>query len=155
MATDFQYRLAAHIIHQGGVIACPTDTIYGLACNPFDFDAVTRVMQVKRRVANKNFILLTSSIQQAESLIVINDQERERILDTTRPTSCQKKLKNLFFARRNLYLSLMAFPKSGAYSRPNHGARKRTNLGEICLNHVPYPAMISGFPRCPVLPRAV
>jgi L-threonylcarbamoyladenylate synthase len=87
MATAFQYRLAAHIIHRGGVIACPTDTIYGLACDPFDFDAVTRVMQVKQRSANKNFILLASGIEQAESLIVINDEERERILSTTRPTS--------------------------------------------------------------------
>ena len=87
MASAFQYRLAAHIIHNGGVIACPTDTIYGLACDPFDPDAVDRVMRVKQRAANKNFILLASTIQQAESLIDINDEERERILGTTRPTS--------------------------------------------------------------------
>jgi len=87
MATNFQYRLAAHIIHRGGVIACPTDTIYGLACSPFDIDAVNRVMEIKRRAANKNFILLASSIKQAEALITINDEERTRMLDVTRPTS--------------------------------------------------------------------
>ena len=87
MASAFQYRLAAHIIHQGGVIACPTDTIYGLACTPFDIDAVNRVMDIKHRAANKNFILLASSIEQAEELITINDEERSRILDATRPTS--------------------------------------------------------------------
>ena len=87
MASAFQYRLAARIIHQGGVIACPTDTIYGLACNPFDVDAVNRVMDAKRRAANKNFILLAGSIDQAEALIALNDDERSRILSTTRPTS--------------------------------------------------------------------
>ena len=87
MATNFQYRLAAHIIHRGGVIACPTDTIYGLACNPFDIDAVDRVMEIKHRAANKSFILLASSIEQAEELITVSDEERARILDVTRPTS--------------------------------------------------------------------
>ena len=87
MATNFQYRLAAHIIHRGGVIACPTDTIYGLACSPFDIDAVNRIMEIKRRAANKNFILLASSIDQAEALITISDEERTRMLDVTRPTS--------------------------------------------------------------------
>ena len=87
MASAFQYRLAAHIIHKGGVIACPTDTIYGLACTPFDIDAVNRIMDIKHRAANKNFILLASSIEQAEKLITINDEERSRILEATRPTS--------------------------------------------------------------------
>jgi len=87
MPTSFQYRLAAHIIHRGGVIACPTDTIYGLSCNPFDIDAVDRVMHVKRRAANKNFILLAGSIEQAEDLITMDTEERSRILDATRPTS--------------------------------------------------------------------
>ena len=87
MPTSFQYRLAARIIHNGGVIACPTDTIYGLACDPFNIDAVNRVMEIKHRAANKNFILLASSIEQAEQLITITDEERSRILDASRPTS--------------------------------------------------------------------
>jgi L-threonylcarbamoyladenylate synthase len=38
MPSDFSIRHAAHIIRLGGVIAYPTDTIYGLGCDPYNQD---------------------------------------------------------------------------------------------------------------------
>jgi L-threonylcarbamoyladenylate synthase len=40
---------AAHWIRQGGIVAVPTDTLYGLAVDPFRTDAVTRLFAVKGR----------------------------------------------------------------------------------------------------------
>jgi L-threonylcarbamoyladenylate synthase len=41
--------LAAQVIGRGGLVALPTDTLYGLAVNPFDALAVARVFQAKGR----------------------------------------------------------------------------------------------------------
>ena len=38
---------AAEVIRRGGVVAIPTDTIYGLAANPFDAGAVEQVFEIK------------------------------------------------------------------------------------------------------------
>ena len=44
---------AAKWILRGGVVAIPTDTLYGLAANPFSADAVARVFAVKGRAAER------------------------------------------------------------------------------------------------------
>ena len=81
MASNFSIRHAAHVIRQGGIIAYPTDTIYGLGCDPFNFDAVEKINAIKQRPANKQFILLAGNIDQVRSLIVLkNDQLRSRLL---------------------------------------------------------------------------
>ncbi len=40
---------AAELLHGGGVVAIPTETVYGLAANAFDARAVARVYEIKRR----------------------------------------------------------------------------------------------------------
>ena len=42
----------------GGVIAVPTDTVYGLACDPADADAVERIYSIKARPADVELTLL-------------------------------------------------------------------------------------------------
>ena len=40
---------AARMILEGRLVAYPTDTVYGLGCNPLDGDAVGRLIQAKQR----------------------------------------------------------------------------------------------------------
>lgn len=54
--------LAAQVIRRGGVVLSPTDTIYGLACDPFQTDAVERVLQLKGRPAEKGFLVLVRDL---------------------------------------------------------------------------------------------
>jgi L-threonylcarbamoyladenylate synthase len=51
-------RAAAEAIRRGGVIAYPTETVYGLGADPFDEGAVRRVFDLKGRGAEKALILL-------------------------------------------------------------------------------------------------
>ena len=44
---------AAKWIRNGGLVALPTDTLYGLAADPFRADAVARVFAVKGRMAEQ------------------------------------------------------------------------------------------------------
>jgi len=87
MASDFSIRHAAHIIRHGGVIAYPTDTIYGLGCDPYDPDAVEKINRIKQRPLNKQFILLAGHLDQIKSLIRITAEQEKIISQNDEPTS--------------------------------------------------------------------
>jgi L-threonylcarbamoyladenylate synthase len=87
MASDFSIRHAAHIIKNGGVIAYPTDTIYGLGCDPYNAEAVERINIIKQRPLNKQFILLAGDIEQVRSLISITVEQENIITQNAKPTS--------------------------------------------------------------------
>lgn len=56
--------LAAHLKH-GGVIAYPTESCYGLGCDPENRRAVRSILRLKRRPQKKGLILIASSYRQA------------------------------------------------------------------------------------------
>lgn len=47
VATKESILEAAKKIRTGGIVIYPTDTVYGLGCDPFNVDAVTRLVKVK------------------------------------------------------------------------------------------------------------
>jgi L-threonylcarbamoyladenylate synthase len=57
---------AARIIRAGGVIAYPTEAVFGLGCLPDDERAVTRVLAIKRRSWRKGLVLIGASLAQIE-----------------------------------------------------------------------------------------
>jgi L-threonylcarbamoyladenylate synthase len=62
---------AATAIQNGGLVVYPTDTVYGLGCNPFDEKAVNNLATVK--VRNKgNFPVLVDTLDKARELGDIN-----------------------------------------------------------------------------------
>jgi L-threonylcarbamoyladenylate synthase len=63
---DLSY--AAEVILRGGLVAVPTDTIYGLAGNGLDAGAVAKIYEVKGRPAVKPLILLVKDISAAEAV---------------------------------------------------------------------------------------
>lgn len=87
MASNFSIRHGAHIIKSGGIIAYPTDTIYGLGCDPYNAFAVNRLNTIKQRPPHKQFILLAGSINQIIRLVVINEQQIDLIKKASMPTS--------------------------------------------------------------------
>src|SRR6266566_3807580 len=66
-------REAARLILEGGLIAYPTDTVYGLGCNPFDVAAVDRLVKAKQRVKG-SLPILVSSFAEAERVGEINEK---------------------------------------------------------------------------------
>ncbi len=49
-------------LNQGKILLCPTDTIWGLSCDATNADAVNKIIELKKRKADKSFILLASSL---------------------------------------------------------------------------------------------
>ena len=62
-------RLAAHVLRTGGVIAYPTEAVYGLGCDPWDRDAVRRVLAIKARPPSKGLILIAAEVEQLDPFI--------------------------------------------------------------------------------------
>ena len=88
MASAFAIRYASHQIQQGGVIAYPTETVYGLGCDPLNADAINTLCQLKQRDINKGLILLSSSLELLEDYIQpLNQQDQQKIAKVQQPTS--------------------------------------------------------------------
>ncbi|ABZ74609.1 SUA5/yciO/yrdC domain [Shewanella halifaxensis HAW-EB4] len=54
----------AELVEQGGVIAYPTEAVYGLGCDPDNDDAIERLLEIKLRPWQKGLILVAGDYQQ-------------------------------------------------------------------------------------------
>ena len=59
---------AAGVIRQGGVVLHPTDTIYGLACDPFRPQALRRLFEIKGRPPEQGLLLLVPNLTWVEQI---------------------------------------------------------------------------------------
>ena len=53
----------------GQIIAFPTDTVYGLGCNPLNKDSVSRIYDLKKRSGEKKFPILGFSKKDLEKIV--------------------------------------------------------------------------------------
>ena len=55
---------AVNALRSGGVIAYPTEAVFGLGCDPRNEKALARILDIKSRDAHKGFILIACSLEQ-------------------------------------------------------------------------------------------
>lgn len=60
---------AIETIKNGGVVAYPTEAVFGLGCDPFNENAVNRILELKNRSPKSGFILVAASWNQLESFV--------------------------------------------------------------------------------------
>ncbi len=71
----------------GGIIAYPTEGIYGLGCLPDDGDAVIRLLRIKKRKPGKGLILIVSDIAYLNGWVVPEDRQRLPQPDPAQPVT--------------------------------------------------------------------
>ena len=61
----------------GKILVHPTESIWGLGCDAFNEKAVDKIFKIKKRKRNKNFILLSESLNTVKHYVkkIINDDE--------------------------------------------------------------------------------
>jgi len=69
----------AEVVRQGGVIAYPTDTFYGLGCDPFHEAAIDRLLAIKQRERGKPILLIISDLSLVDQLTSERSQRFERL----------------------------------------------------------------------------
>ncbi|MDX1491357.1 MAG: Sua5/YciO/YrdC/YwlC family protein [Pseudohongiellaceae bacterium] len=62
-------KRAVTCIRAGGVLAYPTEAIWGLGCDPFDRDACLRLLAIKKRPVEKGLILVAANTEQVAPLL--------------------------------------------------------------------------------------
>jgi L-threonylcarbamoyladenylate synthase len=72
-------RAVAEVVAAGGVVLLPTETFYGLAANPRDRGAVSRVLAAKGRPPELALPVLCSDWQQLEALVEVPSAHRPRL----------------------------------------------------------------------------
>ena len=70
---------AAALMRAGGVVAYPTEAVWGLGCDPFNETAVLRLLAVKQRSVDKGVILVGASLAQFEGLLAWDRLPRDRV----------------------------------------------------------------------------
>ena len=60
---------AADVMRRGGVIAYPTEAVFGLGCDPHDRHAFGRLFALKERPATQGVLLIAASFEQVERYI--------------------------------------------------------------------------------------
>lgn len=64
LTDSFQIRKAAKLVQHGGVIAYPTEAVYGLGCHPDSEQALQYLLDLKKRPWQKGLILVASEVSQ-------------------------------------------------------------------------------------------
>jgi L-threonylcarbamoyladenylate synthase len=71
---------AVRALRSGGVIAYPTEAVWGLGCDPFNADAIERLLHLKRRPMHKGLILVAADTTQIRPLMQgLSDEQRARL----------------------------------------------------------------------------
>jgi len=69
MVSNWRVKQVARVVRAGGVIAYPTEAVWGLGCDPWNEDAVYRLLALKERPVAKGLILVADNIRQFDFLL--------------------------------------------------------------------------------------
>jgi L-threonylcarbamoyladenylate synthase len=64
-----QLDQAAELLHQGGVLAYPTEAVFGLGCDPHNHAAFARIFTLKQRPATQGVLLIAADFAQIERYV--------------------------------------------------------------------------------------
>ncbi len=81
MNFDNDIEACLSILHSGGVILYPTDTIWGLGCDATNEQAVEKIIQLKKRTTHKSFVVLVSDEKELMQYVATLDLEIFNYLD--------------------------------------------------------------------------
>jgi L-threonylcarbamoyladenylate synthase len=72
-ATRNNIMVASRIVERGGLVIYPTETVYGLGCNPLNIEAVKQILKLKGN-RRKPLSVLAASVSDAEKIATISQK---------------------------------------------------------------------------------
>lgn len=69
MTFEEDIKESLNTLRQGGIILYPTDTIWGLGCDPTNTIAVEKIFRIKSRSENKSLIILVDGLSMIERYV--------------------------------------------------------------------------------------
>ncbi|MFK8069092.1 MAG: L-threonylcarbamoyladenylate synthase [Gammaproteobacteria bacterium] len=83
--SGWHLKRASQEIENGGVIGYPTETVYGLGCDPWNEKAVFKILTIKKRPVHKGLIVIAADISQLDPLINFPSQQIKAQIVSTWP----------------------------------------------------------------------
>ena len=80
-ATEENIAIAAGVIINGGLVAFPTETVYGLGADGLNPIAVAKIFEAKQRPSFNPLILHIASIDQLETISITGNSAIEKLID--------------------------------------------------------------------------
>ncbi|MGD8300179.1 MAG: L-threonylcarbamoyladenylate synthase [Nitrosopumilaceae archaeon] len=68
---------ASKIISKGGVVVFPTDTVYGIGCDPYNKSSVEKIYQIKKRSKEKPLPILGYSMSTINEIVQFDDKSKK------------------------------------------------------------------------------
>lgn len=79
MIPGFHLDGAVRALRTGGVVAYPTEGVYGLGCDPANEHAVHKLLHIKARPVEKGLLLIAADLDQLRPWIDIDEDTAERL----------------------------------------------------------------------------
>ncbi|WDS37850.1 Sua5/YciO/YrdC/YwlC family protein [Pseudoxanthomonas sp.] len=76
---------AAALLHEDGVVAYPTEAVWGLGCDPMSRAAVEKLLAIKQRPVDKGLILIAARVDQLDDVLdwsALPDERRAAVIDS-------------------------------------------------------------------------
>ena len=75
--SDTDIQIAVKAVNDGAVVVFPTDTVYGLGCNPYNHEAVLSIYEIKKRKKTKPLPVIGYSKKELEKIAEFNPLEEK------------------------------------------------------------------------------
>ena len=131
-------------ILEGGIIFIPTDTVYGIAANPYNDKAIKKIFSIKKKSLNNSLVLLCSNYKMAKKYAIFN-----KIADNLKKNFWPGPLTLILKKKSNLKISKKWVSKNNSIGVriPDHSIPKKIinkcNFPIFCTS-----ANISGKKSC-------
>ena len=77
--------MAVDVLWRGGLIAYPTEAVWGLGCDPLNEEACLNLLQIKQRPVGKGMILVAADMQQIDFLLQPLTEKQKLLLQKSWP----------------------------------------------------------------------
>lgn len=68
---------ASEVVKNGGIVVFPTDTVYGIGCDPFNEEAIRKIYTIKGREGSKHFPVLGASMIEISKIAIFDELSRK------------------------------------------------------------------------------
>ncbi len=86
--TTTDINQAARWLKSGQLLCYPTESVWGIGCDPFDESAVAQLLAIKQRPVDKGMIVITDDVERIAPLLAsLNAKQRQSVKDSWQPLS--------------------------------------------------------------------
>ncbi|MDD4526759.1 MAG: L-threonylcarbamoyladenylate synthase [Candidatus Margulisbacteria bacterium] len=116
MLTPKELEVISKTLSKGGIIGLPTDTVYGLACDAYNLDAIKKITDFKERDDSKHYVLQIAKLEQLKDIVAPLSEYQMNILNKFWPGEIT------FIFQKSATVSLPYLHDTVGVRIPNHAS---------------------------------